>query len=229
MNHRKRGTMGGSRLALYIAPLLAGIMMLSGCARTATVIQIVGAQATLDITLKGTVDPGQNRYYIVFGTSSPRTPTPGDYFFAPGEPFDQNRFRTGDSLASYYSTYFSTWMDFIKLENGNFFTLTKGPFTKSASHESFSTRREFLSSRFVSNSSDAQKLHLNFFFSRLTAEPATLFFNVLAVDSQGILRDRFDFLDTNFQTASGTRLSGTDIESDADPALDIRSWSIEVQ
>lgn len=205
------------------------VVALTGCARTVTTIGIVGNQFTLEVRFKGDIDPGTNRYTVIFGAVAPQSPTPPDYFIAPGEAVDTNRFKTAQNLDYYYQNYFSTWQDFIALESGNFFTLTKGPFTNSASHEAFLGSREFLQTRIVQTAADAKRMRFTIFFSRLSAQPASLFFNVMAVDNTGNLQDRLDFLDTSFPTTQGTILSGTEIEGDAPAALDITGWSVEVQ
>ncbi len=209
---------------LLIISLVLGLLLVSGCSRTITILPSVGDRIKVEITFRGNVDTAVNKYYILFGSSSPNKPYPGTYFFGPGESYDTSKMNISTDLNYYYTTYFSGWSDHLLLSQNNYW-LTNGPFTSSALHSSYVP--VLLDTR----SGTSNKISLTFYLSRLSSVPAELYFNFVSVDRNGYLRDYLHATDNRISTTLGSETGVTDEISDPgiDPGLDILSWSITVQ
>ena len=221
----------GNLIVLVICSLLIALSF--GCAKTVTVLPDIGNQLQMQITFRGNIDPTVNKYYIVLSSASPKIPYQGTYFFGPGEPYDSTKLNVGSGyLSDYYTNYFTSWSDFILLKDSSFF-ITNGPFTSTASHESYATATSLLVFRTISSSDpDAlKKINLTIPFNRLSSLPVTLCFNFVSVDKDGYMRDYLRSTDNSISTNVGTTISERRETTDMsiDPGLDIISWSMVVQ
>ena len=203
-------------------------ILLSGCARTVTIRPDVGSQMSIEITFRGDVDTVSNRYYMVFGGTSPVFMDKDRYFFAPGEDYLQEKLDTFTQEAEYYDNFFRTWGDFVKLRDNTYY-ICNGPFSSATSHISYVL--SLLSYRTTSGE-DPKKIKLVFYLSKLTAPlPEEIYFNFLAVDGSGRLRDKLGATDNRISVNKGTSVHN--ISEAADPSigasLDIISWKVEIQ
>jgi hypothetical protein len=215
------------KICLYLVSCILVVVLFSGCANVVTSKSLAGQRVTLTITLRGEPETRGQTYAVVFGTLAVQVPYAGYYFFLPGKNYEQDMLDRG-SLAYYYNNHFYSWMDFITLENNNFY-LTKGPFTAAASHYTF--QASLLSPRTLSveDADAAKKITLSFDLSQLSAAPLNLYFNVITTDSAGIVADTVSG-NNYISTVTGTRVSTTlDVEDQVpDATLDIVSWSAVV-
>jgi len=236
MNRGNRRSINGGkkyRLSLvichsFVIGILSFVIFLSGCAKTVVPLPSVGNQLTVTITMRGDVDASKYKYYMVFGSSNPVLPYPGTYFFGPGEEYDTNKMNVSYDLNYYYVNYFATWNDFILLKN-NFYYITNGAFTSSASHTTYAPN--YLDVRPTGDTSLSKKIVLTFYFSKLSTLPADLYFNFVCIDENGYLRDYLRSTDNNVSTNAGTTITDKTEPTDlaTQPALDIISWGMSVQ
>jgi len=208
--------------------VISGLLLTTGCARTVTT-KTTGNQIVFNITFNGSVDATVNRYYIVLATVPTVVPYASaiakEYFFAPGEIYNQDNFGV-NTLEAYYDNYFSHWMDFVTLQNNTFY-ITNGNFTSFEAHNSYFSKRVFVSSK---DSTLSKQLTFTLFFTYLSQTPAKLYFNILSVDSNGYLRDSLDQADSSFSTNTGTVVTVSDpVHPDVVPGLDILNCQIAVQ
>ncbi len=218
-----------TKRVLIVLMLFASIF--AGCAKNVTVLPNIGNQLNIEITFRGDVNSTANKYYLIFGSLSPNVPYKGMYGFAPGESYDLDKLNAiSSNLTLYYTNYFSSWNDFVLLNNDVFY-LTKGPFVV-ANHASFTS--SYLNARILPSPHDAlsdKKIALSFSFYRLSVLPSDLYFNFVAVDPSGIvsdyLRSSDNKINVNYGTSIPERLEPSD--SSVNPSLDIISWSMSVQ
>jgi len=218
-------------LFLFLLFALAA-QFVGGCARTVTQLPAVGGQLSIEIKFRGDVDTVNNKYYIVFGPSSPLRSSKNYYFFAPGDGYDMNKtdvLYASTEVSYYYDNYFYSWADFIILKN-NQYDISNGPYVSYTSHEAYAAARSYLAYRVEPSTADAKKkINLDFYLSRLSVPlPEPLYFTFICIDSNGVIRDLL--LETNsMPLTSGTTVSNTEISDPLiDPSLDIISWSVTV-
>ena len=88
-----------------------------GCANTATVKESLGTTLEFSITFNATPSFSTHSYYIIYSDSplSMNTNTNSNYFFLPGETYNEVIVDNNNGLSSYYNTYYSTWDGAIQL------------------------------------------------------------------------------------------------------------------
>lgn len=217
--------------AVYLSFVICSLsFLLAGCAKTVTTLPVIGNQLSIEITFRGNIDTAANRYYVVFGNDFPKTPYTGSYFFAPGEVYDQNRLDVSTEASYYYTNYFSGWNDFILLKN-NVFNITNGPFNNYLNHNSYLPALLSYRDSSSSDPNTAKKIVLKLDFSKLSALPAYLFFNFVAIDSQGRIRDYLRATDNKILVNKGTSINDIPEPQDLsiDASLDISSWKMTVE
>ncbi|GEM_PF-886290 len=210
---------------------ISSFLFLAGCARTVTVRPVIGNRMSVEISFRGDIDTAANRYYLVFGSSSPQLMEKNRYFFAPGEDYLQGSLDVFTQESQYYDYFFSSWDDFIVLKD-NTYQITNGPFSSLSAHSSYVP--SFLDYRALpsSGSEDAKKIKLEFDLSKFPgALPAEIYFNFLSVDADRRLRDKLGAADNKISVNIGS--STHNISELPDPSiaagLDIISWQVEIQ
>jgi len=215
----------------YIGIFFVVILFMAGCARTVTVRPDVGNQMSIEISFRSDVDTAANRYYMVFGGTSPSFTDKGSYFFAPGEEYDREKLDVSSEAAYYYDNFFSTWDDFITLRDNTFY-ITNGPFSSASEHSSYSPA--LLSYRSIpsAGSESAKKVELIFDLSKFPPPlPTEIYFNFLSVGPDSRMADLLGATDNKISVNIGSSVHNISELPDMsiDGSLDIISWKAEIQ
>ncbi|OGC35461.1 hypothetical protein A2311_04665 [candidate division WOR-1 bacterium RIFOXYB2_FULL_48_7] len=162
-------------LCLIVGAWLLVIVAVGGCARTVTSIVSYGDQMVVEVTLRGTMDPNQNRYYLVLSTN--------EAFQVPLPPPDNIAYEFIEpgiipqlgNLVDYYTNYYSTWSGYIITEPGGHF-VTPGPFIQGQT-----TSQETIGSITVFTT----KIQYYFRLSQVFGSnvPNTIYFDFVSVDN----------------------------------------------
>lgn len=207
--------------------LVVSCLLLVSCARTVTQYVTYGDQMVVEVTLRGTMEAGANRYFMVLASSSnykiplPPPDNPNyDEFLEPGtEP------KLGN-IADYYTNYYSTWAGYIMVESGGYF-LVDGPFVQGQV-----TTREPLSDLGEISS----KIKFNFRLSQIfgSSIPSTIYFDFVSVpwpsDSSKLLADHLTSTNAYVSKVAGSTATIPDDPDDSlAPALDILKCTVTIQ
>ncbi len=210
-----------------ISILVFSILFLVGCSRTVTPLVVYGDQMLVEVTLRGTMDPNNNRYFMVI-SSDPNykepLPPPDQLDAAPEFIEPGSTPQTG-SEAAYYNNFFNTWSGYVFVDPLGY-NLVKGPFVINQT-----PTREVLSTfTAISN-----KLNFSFRLDQLfTTAPDEIYFDIVSVPwpdgAEKVPADHLPSLDNTISRISG---SITQVDDDQnlslDPALDIINCRVEIQ
>jgi hypothetical protein len=157
--------------SLFIVALL--IIGLTGCSRTVTQYVTYGNEMVVEVTLRGTMDPSSNRYFLVLASKPDYKiplPPPDNISYEFIEPGTEPRLGTA---ADYYANFYASWEGYCVVEPGGYF-LADGPFVQGVA-----VTREVLASLGEISS----KITFNFRLSQLfgTTVPSTLYFDFVTV------------------------------------------------
>lgn len=220
------------KLFYFLFFMIIMLPLCLGCAKTVTQVVIFGDQLVVEVTLRGTMEVGANRYFLVLSSqqllgSSPNfkvpLPPPDNYSFEFIEPGMTPQL---GSIADYYTNYYSTWAGYVMVEPaGN--VLVKGPFVLGQS-----TTREVLSSLGTVSS----KIKFNFRLSQIFGDsvPNPIYFDFVAVnwpaDSAKMAADHLASTNAYFSKVSGTTITIQDEENNTlNSSLDILDCTVTVQ
>ncbi|MBN3032914.1 MAG: hypothetical protein JW873_02350 [Candidatus Saganbacteria bacterium] len=218
--------------SLIVVSCLLLVVSLVGCAKTVTNVNF-GSTLTVTVTLRGSADVTNNRYFLVL-SSSPTfkvpLPPPNNYvggityeFLEPDGTLPKDGIT---SLEAYYTNYFSTWSGYVVLKSGGYF-ITPGPFSQGVAIS------QPLLSLYTPGSN---KLSFNFSLSQLFASgvPATAYFDLVAVPwpaaGYKYAADHLESTNAYVSTLSGSLQTVTDpADTSVDPACDILTCEVTVQ
>ncbi len=208
------------------------IVSLVGCARTVTNVNF-GAAMSVTVTLRGSADVNNNRYFLVlsdspiFKTPLPLAENASRYEFL--EPDGTLPRDTSQALADYYTNFFSTWSGYIMLDNASQYFLVAGPFTQGTAI----TRTPF-----AVFAGGTNKLTFTFQLNQLFSAgvPATAYFDVISVPwpsgSYKYASDHLNSTNAYISTLSGSTVTvqdTIDYATPADASLDILTCEATVQ
>ena len=214
--------MGGMHRLWLVMLILMLPMLSSGCAKTVTTLFEAGETPpktiSIDVTFASTPE---GVCYILFGDSAPvQVPFRPDEFV---EPPNLPVYTPKD----YYSTFFPTWKNYIKIDGGALFI--PGPFTTSEAV----TTPEVMA---VYKGDQPNKITLTFDMTMEAPYKGQLYFDIVTVDKiNPMVEDNLSPLNnsvsTNFiYTRSQTLTEGTDEATPGIPGgMDIQSWRIYIQ
>jgi hypothetical protein len=206
----------------------------TGCAKTVTNVNF-GTTMVVTVTLRGNADILNNRYFMVlapnptFKTPLPLAENPNHFEFL--EPDGTQPKDTSQSLAAYYTNFFSNWAGYIMLDSTGQYQLVPGPFVQSNPTVNRIT--------FATFSGGSNKLSFNFqlnqIFTTGSGVPATAYFDVIAVPwpagGAKIAEDHLNSTNAYISTLSGSTLTINDIDLSppANASLDIQTVEVSVQ
>jgi len=145
-----------------------------GCARTVTSLVTYGDQMKLEVTLRGTMEVNNNRYFLVLSSSADyKIPLPPpDIIESAPEFIEPGMTPFLGSEEAYYTNYFSTWSGYVILDPGGYYSV-KGPFFINQS-----TTREVVS--FIGEMGN--KITFSFLLSRIfDTVPDQIYFDFITV------------------------------------------------
>jgi len=216
------------KLNIFIYLLFAVLLIITGgCARTVTTIPGYGNVLNVEVTFAGTIDPVNNKYFVVFSTDENyKIPLPAPYsldeFLEPG---DDPRPGSVKTKAEYYSYYYSTWSGYSVVDSYGY-AFSKGPFLIINP----STREAISDLGTISN-----KLKFEIRLEKIfgTTLPKNIYVDIISAaypaGNRKELKDRISPPTNSFQPIKGTFISGSDDpDSGIKPSLDIVKWSISL-
>ncbi len=202
-------------------------LFVGGCSRTVTTMPVLGTQMAVDITLRGTADVTNNKYFVILSTMEAyQIPLPPPYsldeFLEPGDTPQPGT----QTLDYYYSTYYSTWAGYIVVDSQGY-SFEKGPFV----YNVINSKQSIAGLGNVTN-----KLSFVIDLTRIFGSnlPKTIYYDVVSVsypsNALKILKDRISPPTFSFEPLQGTVIQKTDIDSTTviDPSTDIISWTINI-
>jgi hypothetical protein len=207
--------------------LLLAFGLLTGCAKTVTSIVTFGDQMVVEITLRGTLDINNDRYFMVLSSSPYFTiplPPPDNIIFEFIEPGMSPQL---GSMTDYYTNYYSTWAGYTIMDPSGF-TLVRGPFVLGveASREVFASPGDL----------NTNKIRFTFPLERLfgSTVPDKIYFDIASVDwpagAQKFCADHLTSTNAYISKLAGSVQVITDEEDPSiDPALDILSCIVTIQ
>ena len=213
-----------------------------GCANTVTLKEEAGSEISISVTFQSAPNFLSTNYTFIFGSSSfnINTSLASNYFFIPGEAFEQTAVDTvssGTGLNHFYQNYFQTWGGVLNLKETSI-SITSGPFTSSlsstnpdADHFNYTPENITLSNYAVN--SIAKTISFTIPLSELNISGNTMYFSI--VTSQGInvnntadLVSTIQFIELISNAPPQTGYN-TSIFNPTDGAAKIISWTISVQ
>jgi hypothetical protein len=215
------------KVKLTVISLILSIVFIVGCARNVTPMVNYGNQMVVTVTLRGTPDNYNNRYFLVLSDNASYQvplPPPNQRLDAP-EFIEPDMIPINSSREAYFTNYFSTWSGYIVLDTLGY-SFVKGPFniTQAISREVFQPTSTLTS-----------QLTFTFHLSKLyTTIPNTIYFDFVTVPwPNGREKNPADsLLTSNNSVASivGTVKTVDDVSNpEIDAGLDILSIKVEVQ
>jgi hypothetical protein len=203
------------------------VILVSGCAKTVTVIGAPGEEMVVEVTLRGSLDADDNRYFLVL-SSNPnyRVPLPPpDLIDEAPELIEPGTEPLIGSMEAYYTNFYSAWSGYVILDPSGY-SLVKGPFVlnQAATREVLSTLGE-ISTR-ISFSFRLERV-----FSTL---PNQIYFDFITVSwpdgQQKIPSDHLPSTNNYISKVSGS-IEEVDDQADGGlPAgLDILGCKVEIQ
>lgn len=224
-----RGKLGViSLLFSWLISLLLIIVLFSGCARTVTQIVPYGTQMLVEVTLRGTMEVNNNRYFLVLSSNKDfKIPLPPPYELAEAPEFiEPGIIPQLGSIESYYNHFFSTWSGYVVIEPAGFFTV-KGPFVlgQVVSREIFASLEE-------QNNIIKFNFDLSLIFG--TAIPDTIYFDFVTVDwpegSAKIPKDHLTLTDAYISKVSGSKKTIDNLSDESlKDSLDILRCVVVIQ
>jgi hypothetical protein len=212
---------------LSVISLVLLLLALSGCAKTVTPLVNYGEQLLVTVTLRGTADPSNNRYFLVL-SADPNyrlpLPPPNQLSLAP-EFIEPEMTPVTGSREAYFTNFFNSWSGYLIMEPLGF-TLVKGPFSTSQTP----TREVQQGLGTLSNT-----LTFSFRLGKLWATvPDKIYFDVVTVPwPSGLEKVPADHLPTtnnNISKLSGSIVVVDDLQDPGvDVGLDIINCRLEVQ
>ncbi|MBU1026577.1 MAG: hypothetical protein KKA31_02485 [Candidatus Margulisbacteria bacterium] len=105
------------------------IIFTSGCAKTVTQLVTYGDEMVVEVTLRGNVDIGANRYFLIVSSDPAyKVPLPApDYLEDAPELIEPGDTPSIGSVEAYYTNFYNTWSGYVILDPSGF-TMVKGPF-----------------------------------------------------------------------------------------------------
>jgi hypothetical protein len=214
----------------FVICLLLFAALAAGCARTVTSYVTYGSELVVDVTLRGTMEPSANRYFLVLSRTPAFTvpqPKPDNLVYELIEPGMTPRAGCG-AAADYYTKYYSSWESYCFVDPAGY-SLVNGPFVPGTSI----THEVIASLGTVTN-----HLKFNFALSRAFGAtiPGTIYFDVVTVPwptdvtVPRLTKDHLGLTDAYLSTVVGstkTILNATDLS--LDPALDITQCTVTIQ
>ena len=223
-------------LGLFIMSLL---LLCGGCAETVTDKTLRSPEVQFEITLKTPPNFTAYDYLIILSNSNALnvdTTSPNFYLFTPGRPVDKNPDPIGTpaiNFMTYYSTYFSTWTDYIVFNTINP-QLYKGAFSKNtatkAAHDAYTASTSFNPNNNTSNNT----LRFTFSTEYLHHNTNQLYFTIITskkndgTDEVGNIQDHLNSI-KSIQIESGRQETGIHINTGApNSAADITHWKVSI-
>lgn len=216
--------------------------LLLSCAQTVTDKDIV---LNIDITVqfRSNIDPEKYNYGIAFGSELPKTPIPPPYEFfpTPGFNYDEDNeiLIANNGINYYYTHYFSSWSDYVYLEN----TLSRFQLIKSnASQFSADTNSNSLYSPEISfqktDAFTANTLRIEFPLDQLSINPEILYIRFFVTEKTvkqttvyqtGNLKDISQSENNAIQlSAQQEKYASEASQSQINGAADIIYWRVKV-
>ncbi|MBI5400223.1 hypothetical protein HZB07_06445 [Candidatus Saganbacteria bacterium] len=203
------------------------VILLTGCARTVTPIVAYGDQIIVDVTLRGTVDLANTRYFLVLSDNgSYQLPLPEPYLISATPEFiEPDMTPQIGSREAYFSRFFTTWSGYVVLDANGYF-LAKGPFSLNQA-----LTREAL----AEGGEATTKLHFSFRLNRVFAAlPDYIYFDFVTVPwPVGAPKEPADHLPSTGNRISkiaGSIVTVNDESNDALPAnQDVIECRVAVQ
>ena len=213
------------RFGIYLGFVIWLLVFTLGCSRFATPLVVYGDQMVVEVTMRGTLDVYNNRYFMVLSTSSAYSvplPPPDNISYEFIEPGDTPILGTEEA---YYTNYFSSWASYIILEPAGYY-LANGPFV----YNQTATREQIAPLGSVTN-----KISFTYDLSEIfTTIPDNIYFDIISVEwPTGQVKyaaDHFASTNNYISKIQGSILNVTDSQ-DASLAvdLDIVSCRVEIQ
>lgn len=206
--------------------LMFCVVLIAGCAKTITPIVDYGEQMIVKVTLRGTMDQNNNRYFLVLSSNNGlKIPLPPpdniDY-----EMIEPGSIPTYGSLEAYYTNYYSTWGSYIILDPAGY-SLVNGPFVLGQA-----TTRETLELINQVSAVVTYRFDLGKVFGATI--PDNIYFDLVTVDwPNGLQKLAADHLTST--NALISKVSGSIVEIDdgsdynLEPGLDIINCRAEIQ
>jgi len=215
---------------LHLIFMLFLILLLSGCARTVTSIISYGTQAEVEVTLRGTMEANNARYFLVV-SSSPTYAIPLPYPFNPNyfefiEPGMTPQPGSGN-ITDYYTNFYSGWAGYVMAGGTEGVILVPGPFV-----EGTAATRESIADTAVGGSTIKFLFALDRIFGATI--PDTIYFDFVSVDwPTGAAKYSIDHLNSTnayIPKLSSSKKSVDDEEDPTiDPAMDILNCTVTIQ
>jgi hypothetical protein len=201
--------------------------MISGCAKTVTVIGAPGEQMVVDVTLRGNLDADANRYFLVL-SSDPGylVPLPPpDLLEDTPEMIEPGTDPLIGSQEAYYTNFYNSWSGYVILDPSGY-SLVKGPFVVNAA-----VTREVLATL----GEISTRLRFSFRLEQLFATlPDPIYFDFITVPwSDGQQKIPLDHLPSTNNSIAKAAGSIEEVDDDVDAGLagglDILGCKIEIQ
>lgn len=211
---------------MYLASCIL-FLATSGCSRTVTPLVVYGDQLLVEVTMRGTIDPDNNRYFMVLSADpnyKEPLPPPDQLDVAPEfiEPGDTPQTGTPEA---YYNNFFNTWSGYVVVDPLGY-NLVKGPFLLGQT-----ATREVLSAL----TSISEKWTFTFRLDQLfTTVPDEIYFDIVSVawpdGQEKVPSDHLASLDNTVSKISGSITTISDGQDPGlDAGLDIINCRVEVQ
>ncbi len=202
------------------------LIFVGGCAKTVTPLVDFGEQMIVTVTMRGTIDVINSRYFLVLGSTSSLNiplPPPDNVEYEMIEPGTEP---VQGSEEAYYTNYYSTWSGYLIAEPGGYY-LVPGPFVQGQI-----TTRESLA--FIDQINNT--LTYSFDVSKIfgTTVPDDIYFDVVSVDwpdgQKKLSQDHLTSTNAYISKISGSVIEIDDgIDSELAADLDIISCRVEMQ
>lgn len=238
--------------AAGIIALVVLVPVAAGCARTVT-SPTQFRQLEITVEFEGDIDLANYLYYFFFSPVPVQVPTPNTtppYFPTPGRSYDEAELAPSDNIQPYYSTFFSTWSDYLVVtENNNLldnvFDVLFYPSNDSAfdatTTNNFSYNRELGFAATVQFDPVADTLTLVFNLNQLSVLGSPLYFNMGVStwpagpgtsgvrDESGYLIETVELQDPAILPAAGQdTLEQTDPSDPIPQSADIVRWRAKI-
>ncbi len=208
-------------LTLFLL-LLISLLLLLGCARTVTNTFTSGTVFNLSAEFSQTLNLVDNRYFLIITTneafSLPQYPRE---LVEPGLP-------PKDKNISYdLYNYYQGWDAYVISDNSGNFTLVKGPFRSSSEAYSSYTRISLERLNAANN-----KVSFSFRLDQAygAAVPSRVYFDIVSVDKNNIIRDRIAPAGYSIQLIQGEQVSQSErTNADIDAALDLKQYLVKIE
>ena len=203
-------------------------LLLFGCARTATQIVTYGDEMVVEVTLRGTVETGASRYFLVLASVPEfKVPLPPpDLIESCPEFIEPGMTPLLGTPEAYYTNFFSSWSGYVVLDYSGY-SLVKGPFVMGQPV----TREAFAGLGEINN-----KISFNFELARVFGGsiPDTIYLDLVSVPwpagSAKIPADHLTSTNVYISKAAGSTLTVVDEQNSAlDPSLDILQCTVTIQ